>query len=173
MATNPPITIGPFANVPAPGSGVKSDWAQQISQYVTDHVGELLYSPITANVSVTATTAATAQTLINPGNITYDGKPVIIQFNTPGMTPPNVTNGQVTVNLWDANIDMGFLAMVYVTTTATGIQIPVHQERRIIPTAGVHNYNLRAWVAPSGTGVVVAGPSTGAYGPTFLRIIRA
>ena len=35
MATNPPITIGPFANVPAPGSGVKSDWAQQISTYVS------------------------------------------------------------------------------------------------------------------------------------------
>jgi hypothetical protein len=38
MATNPPIVIGPFANVPAPGSGVKSDWAQQISHYVTDNV---------------------------------------------------------------------------------------------------------------------------------------
>lgn len=34
MATNPPITIGAFDNVPAPGSGVKSDWAQQISTYV-------------------------------------------------------------------------------------------------------------------------------------------
>ena len=35
MATNPPVTIGPFTNVPAPGSGVKSDWPQQISTYVT------------------------------------------------------------------------------------------------------------------------------------------
>ena len=34
MATNPPIVIGPFSNVPAPGSGVKSDWAQQITNYV-------------------------------------------------------------------------------------------------------------------------------------------
>jgi hypothetical protein len=34
VATNPPITIGPFSNVPAPGSGVKSDWAQQITNYV-------------------------------------------------------------------------------------------------------------------------------------------
>jgi hypothetical protein len=31
---NPPITIGPFANVPAPGSGIRSDWAQQISTWV-------------------------------------------------------------------------------------------------------------------------------------------
>lgn len=33
---NPPITIGPFANVPAPGSPIRSDWAQQITQYVVD-----------------------------------------------------------------------------------------------------------------------------------------
>lgn len=32
---NPPIDIGPFLNVPAPGSAVKSDWPQQITNYVT------------------------------------------------------------------------------------------------------------------------------------------
>lgn len=31
-----PITIGPFNNVPAPGSPIKSDWPQQISQYAWD-----------------------------------------------------------------------------------------------------------------------------------------
>jgi hypothetical protein len=36
---NPPITIGPFDNVPAPGSPIRSDWAQDISQYVTDNIG--------------------------------------------------------------------------------------------------------------------------------------
>lgn len=30
----PPITIGPFANVPAPGSPIRSDWPQQITNYV-------------------------------------------------------------------------------------------------------------------------------------------
>jgi hypothetical protein len=33
---NPPITIGPFDNVPAAGSLVRSDWCQEVSQYVTD-----------------------------------------------------------------------------------------------------------------------------------------
>jgi len=32
MATNPPITIGELANVPAPGSGVQSSWAQSITR---------------------------------------------------------------------------------------------------------------------------------------------
>jgi hypothetical protein len=32
----PPTTIGPFANVPAPGSPIRSDWTQQITHYVVD-----------------------------------------------------------------------------------------------------------------------------------------
>lgn len=32
---NPPITIGPFNNVPAPGSPIKSDWPQEISTVAT------------------------------------------------------------------------------------------------------------------------------------------
>jgi len=34
MATNPPITIGELATVPAPGSGVTSAWAQQVSNRI-------------------------------------------------------------------------------------------------------------------------------------------
>jgi len=34
---NPPIVIGPFTNVPAPGSPIRSDWAQSISTYTAQH----------------------------------------------------------------------------------------------------------------------------------------
>ena len=33
---NPPITIGPFTNVPAPGSPIASAWPQQITTYVVN-----------------------------------------------------------------------------------------------------------------------------------------
>ena len=33
---NPPITIGPFTNVPAPGSPIRSNWPQQLTQFVVD-----------------------------------------------------------------------------------------------------------------------------------------
>jgi hypothetical protein len=36
-AAAPPIVIGPFDNVPAPGSPIRSDWPQEISQYVVDN----------------------------------------------------------------------------------------------------------------------------------------
>lgn len=34
----PPITIGPYANVPAPGSPIRSDWPQQLTTDVNKHV---------------------------------------------------------------------------------------------------------------------------------------
>lgn len=36
---NPPITIGPFTNVPAPGSAIQSAWAQSISTWVSRQRG--------------------------------------------------------------------------------------------------------------------------------------
>lgn len=35
---NPPITIGPFTNVPAPGSPIRSDWTQQITHRMVDQL---------------------------------------------------------------------------------------------------------------------------------------
>lgn len=35
---NPPVSIGPFTNVPAPGSPIQSAWAQNVSQYFSDAI---------------------------------------------------------------------------------------------------------------------------------------
>lgn len=34
---NPPITIGPFNNVPAPGSPIGSAWPQSVSTWIAQH----------------------------------------------------------------------------------------------------------------------------------------
>jgi len=129
---------------------------------------ELLYSPMTANVNVTATSIATAQNLINPGNVTYDGAPIWVEAYFPGITQPNVANGQLVVNLFDANTDLGYMGAVY-APAATGLQVPMFGRRRITPTPGAHNYNLRAWVNPSGSGYVVGG---GVYNYGYIRVER-
>jgi hypothetical protein len=36
LMANPPIVIGPFANVPAPGSPIRSDWPQQLTTHVNN-----------------------------------------------------------------------------------------------------------------------------------------
>ncbi|HEY6416330.1 MAG TPA: hypothetical protein VIX41_08835 [Acidimicrobiales bacterium] len=45
----PPITIGPFNNVPAPGSPIRSDWPQSISTYVANNL------PVRNGCALTAT----------------------------------------------------------------------------------------------------------------------
>lgn len=48
---NPPITIGPFTNVPAPGSPIKSDWPQQITTGVCRVPQRLTGLPVMASGS--------------------------------------------------------------------------------------------------------------------------
>lgn len=64
---NPPITIGPFANVPAPGSPIRSDWPQQITNYVVGRTaiigqGATLVPAGNVDVNVTSFTALTGIT---------------------------------------------------------------------------------------------------------------
>lgn len=66
---NAPITIGPFTNVPAPGSPVASDWPQQITQYVVDHATQIPTIDRVAGVSnslVLSGTYATFTTVTFP-----------------------------------------------------------------------------------------------------------
>lgn len=53
---NPPIAIGPFDNVPAAGSPIRSDWTQEISHHVTDYWSWISATsvPITGNVDAAA-----------------------------------------------------------------------------------------------------------------------
>lgn len=52
---NPPISIPPFSNVPAPGAPVASSWAQQITQYAVDrkfHIAGTVGGTVVASGSV-------------------------------------------------------------------------------------------------------------------------
>jgi hypothetical protein len=168
MATNPPIVIGSFDNVPAPGSGVRSDWAQEISQYVSDHVGEIFYSQIVAAVNIAATTQAGANAVITPGNVNYDGKPIMLEFFSGNITTPAAV--QLIINLWDGAVDLGFWGQFINPAAGSALAVPARLTRRLTPSAGVHNYNVRAWITSGATpGKVEASPP---HQPAFLRASR-
>ena len=119
VKANPPITIGPFTNVPAPGSPIRSDWPQSISDFVNKLRGDalvgtasLVVAPITASSrpwQVAGTYAAT----------TTAGGAFTIPF---GFT----TNGGVlgwTASSGDGAAWLGFA--VRSSITASGLTIAV------------------------------------------------
>lgn len=59
---NPPIVIGPFSNVPAPGSAIRSDWPQQISHFVWDNPGVVRKNGDTMSGNLTAPSYTAGQT---------------------------------------------------------------------------------------------------------------
>ena len=151
----PPITIGPFTNVPAPGSPIRSDWPQQISQYVAVdnkvHVkgGVGRYSPaptvsgaVVLNPAITAVPYATTMLVtvnawvsINSGTVdngTTILTPVVAgqTVNTPGL-PPTPANrwGPMPITQWwavPANANPGF--SVSVTFAGSGGTTYVYAE---------------------------------------------
>lgn len=165
-----------FPDAPTAGQ-VYDKWTWNGTQWVlTGGPGlagqEILYAQITAPVSITNAIGA-QQAVITPGLWPYDGSPILIEYSSPGHLCPALVNGQLMVNLWDANTDLGFFAQSINATASGNTTIPVRAARRLAPTAGDHQYNIRAWIS-GGTGTIQAGPGgASAFSPAFLRITRA
>jgi hypothetical protein len=137
-----------------------------------DHVhplgsGELDYAQITAPVNVTATTEATANTLITGGAVTYDGATVVMIE----AFLPAALRGTSLLQLWlyDGAASIGAIGLVGNFTTGESWV----GRRRLTPSAAAHTYSLRASV-DGGTGVATGGAGgVGNYVPAFMRITRA
>lgn len=125
---------------------------------------ELDYVQVTGgNVSITATTGATAQTIVTGTSLTYDGNPVMLQFFA-----PRIDTGTTFIVpvLYDGLTQLGQLASI----TGSGNPAPLFY--RFTPSAGTHQYIVKAFV-DAGSGTVFDG--NGALGnlmPLFIRITK-
>jgi hypothetical protein len=135
---------------------------------------ELVFVQSVTAVTVTASTYATAQLVVDAGTRTYDGSPIIIEFYSPCVQTAGVASCGTIIDLWDGGTELGALADVYSGNTSGQVAGPVFARRRITPSAGSHNYRIGAWVQ-GGTGYVwAAAVTTGStFGPMYVRIIRA
>jgi hypothetical protein len=135
---------------------------------------QLAYAEITAVVNITATTAATAQTIVS-ATATFDGSAVVVEFSSPQIqTPSSAASASLMINLWDGSTDLGYHGQL-VTPAAFTTVVPGFVQRRIVPTAGSHTFSIRVW-APIGTGSPSVGAGPGGIGqlaPAFIRITRA
>lgn len=134
---------------------------------------ELDYVEFTSNVSPTATTEATADTIVTGSSVAYDGSTVVlIEFFAHNARADTGAAGRtMTFWLYQDGSSIGSIGLVS-TPAASASNSIVHAVRRLTPSNASHTYSIRASVS-AGTGLVAAGVGgSGAATPGFIRISR-
>jgi hypothetical protein len=161
------------SKLPYPASTDPADVPTDL-QKLAAALDELAYVEFTASVTISATTEATANTIVTAAAVTFDGvTPVIIEFFAPYVSTAATAAAAVIVNLFDGASAIGALGNLTNPTGTGGLNAPMRLARRLTPSAAAHTYGFRAF-AGGGNGGVGAGPGgSGAYMPGFIRIRRA
>lgn len=132
---------------------------------------ELAYTEFTANVLCTATTEATANTVVSASAVTFDGSTaVVIEFFA---SDYDATDAPVfELFLYDGASSIGKVHRRHVTTANSMGAITV--SRRLTPSAASHTYSIRGSVSSgSGVSVKAGAGGSGAVVPGYIRITRA
>jgi len=129
---------------------------------------------ITADVTVSATTAAAATTCITGNAVAYDGSTrICIEVYSPAVITASTSNAEVLTQLWDGSTDLGRLAYHGRGDGTRGDFNQLLARRFLTPTAATHTYSIRAYrTAGNGTWGAGAGGAD-ANLPAYLRITRA
>lgn len=146
-----------------------TNWVEVSRDAAPAVVTELAYNEITGNVSISATTGPTANTVVTASAVTFDGAtPVMIEFYTPDLVEGS---NSITVVLYDGSTELGWLD--FQNAPGGSGQIGKTVKRRLTPSAASHTYSIRAYV-DAGTGTVDAGAgAAGQFMPAFIRITKA
>lgn len=136
---------------------------------------ELSYVEFTSAVSVTATTEATANTVVTAAALTFDGAtPALVEFFSPDVAPDNAAAGRrIIFALYDGSSSIGFLGTgPYSQVVGNPADVPVRVARRLTPAAATKTYSVRAFVS-AGTATVSAGAGgAGVALPGYIRITK-
>ncbi len=135
---------------------------------------ELAYAEITADVVLSATTEATANTIVTAPTVTFDGATaVLIEFFSPRITDGGATDGGWQLFVYDGATSIGSIAF-FQHGAASYIHAPVHARRRLTPAAGSHTYSIRGIKLGVNNATVQGGAGgSGALVPAFIRITKA
>lgn len=132
---------------------------------------ELDYTEFTAGVSISATSEATANTVVTAGAEVFDGSTVIdIEFFSPEARAGFDVAGR-TLHLWlyDGSSSIGRISRV-VGPSTTAVNRPVYAVRRLTPSAASHTYSIRGSVDASTGNVGGGAGGAGNSVPGFIRI---
>lgn len=133
---------------------------------------EFGYTAFTSPVTVSATTEATANTLVTAPAIAFDGSTIVrIEFFAPYADPGNTTDKVITFCLYDGASSIGFLGGARNGVTAA--YGPIRLAQRLTPAAATKTYSVRAFVSANNYSVGAGAGGAAAYVPGFIVITKA
>lgn len=139
-----------------------------------DYVASLLsYTEYTGNVTISATSEATATTIVTAPALAFDGTTGIeIEFFSPDSAVGGNAGGNTLILvLYDAAASIGLATQVSLGgTTAQDFQVGV--KRRLVPAAGSHTYSIRAYRTNANCTMVAGAGGVAAYIPGWMKISR-
>lgn len=137
---------------------------------------ELAYTQFTSVVSPTATSEATANTIVTAASVTLNGsETVLVEFYCPtyGIS---VTTIEANISLFQS-FNAGAAASIGKvwrgrTSTAAVAQDAIYIARRLAtPAAGAYVWSFRGWLSSAGTLDIVGGAGgAGNDMPGFIRV---
>ena len=133
------------------------------SGHVFDH------TEFTSNVNITATTSATANTVVTASAVSFDGSTaVLIEFYSNAQTG---SGGNLYAVLYDGSTELGWMGLL---TSPTGVlRAPIAATYRLTPSNASHTYSVRGF-RDTADGVMQAGNgASGARMPGYIRITKA
>jgi hypothetical protein len=134
--------------------------------------GELNYVQFTSDVTISATTAATANTIVTGGSISYDGATIaLIEVFVPGCSSGDA-GSEVVLTLYQDGVGIGLFGAM--TIDGNAIADAFYGVRRMTPSSGSHTYSLRGYrVNSNNNSSVQAGVGgAGVPLPGFIRITK-
>jgi hypothetical protein len=156
----------PNSKLPYPAATDPADVPADM-QRLAVALDEIAYAEITADVTVTATSEASANVVVTAPAVTFDGATVVyVEFQATRVDTAAGANAAVLINLWDGSTDLGRLG---VALSQTGIAAPISRARRLTPSAASHTYSIRASQLVGNGAVRAVAPNL----PAFIRIKRA
>lgn len=134
------------------------------------------YVEFNTDVTISATTEATANTVVTAGEFNASGVDAyIVEFYSPGVNVAAAVGAQIRVSLYDNGaawiVGASVMGLWLNPASVTSLITPAPAKVRVVPSAGKHQFSVRGWQL-SGNGVVY-GTVAGISLPGFIMVTRA
>jgi hypothetical protein len=128
----------------------------------------------TAAVTITATSDATANTVVTANAVSYDGSTEIwIEFYAPYLQSGTTAGNNLVIQINEGSTILGYIQACRVPASVSGgMDIGGFGRLRRTPSNASHTYSIRAWNASGSSAVVGAGAAGSDYVAGYIRQIK-